>query len=476
MARRVLDRDRPALANADDGKAIELRRSTRPRNRPARIQRKGPGCSSRKAVRSRVDRSAAPSGFRKAFPARGAKSNGAIGTPGASTSSRTTPAAGLAPTAHRRCGSVGTRAEADLLGGSIHWRSGGPRSGGSGKPRLRRLPGRRRAPAQQSARLREQASPGSVARRGFRDVRVHHGPGDGAVACRRAARARRHRVRSRRAHHRRRRKCLTGGRLQEIEQMFRAARAFRFAGSGPFRRGLMFRDPVVHGCSGSAHPMVTSEGSVAFNLFVTYAAPIRRHPHEPFSTPRKPRSGATAPCACCSSGRAEVRSMPASRRQDARRAFTCWRSRILHPIARALPSCAPVGSLTRGRRLGFDEAIRTGYTFITEDMLAAIAHPATGVVVDATGSPATGIRHVLLCCLPQARRDGERGKPTARQAAPHKRAAAAGIVYSLAYGDQPRAHLRAGGLGARGELHGRRRGQGDEVPARTPCVHTRDRV
>ena len=50
-------------------------------------------------------------------------------------------------------------------------------------------------------------------------------------------------------------------------------------------------------------------------------------------------------------------------------------------------------------RLGaksFDEAVRLGSTFLTDDAAAAIAHPATEVVIDATGSPSAGIRHVLV--------------------------------------------------------------------------------
>src|SRR5688572_2503034 len=45
-----------------------------------------------------------------------------------------------------------------------------------------------------------------------------------------------------------------------------------------------------------------------------------------------------------------------------------------------------------------DEAARSGATTVIDDAMAAIAHPATEVVIDATGHPAAGIAHVLACC------------------------------------------------------------------------------
>jgi len=85
-----------------------------------------------------------------------------------------------------------------------------------------------------------------------------------------------------------------------------------------------------------------------------------------------------------------------------------------------------------------DEAARAGTTAIVEDAMAAIAHPATEVVIDATGHPAAGIAHVLACCehgkhivMVNVEADALAGPALAA------RAKAAGIVYSLAYGDQP---------------------------------------
>lgn len=85
-----------------------------------------------------------------------------------------------------------------------------------------------------------------------------------------------------------------------------------------------------------------------------------------------------------------------------------------------------------------DEAIRQRTTFLTDDAMALIAADRADVVIDATGSPAAGIRHALACCaqgkhvvMVNVEADALAGPLLAR------RAAAAGIVYSLAYGDQP---------------------------------------
>ena len=85
-----------------------------------------------------------------------------------------------------------------------------------------------------------------------------------------------------------------------------------------------------------------------------------------------------------------------------------------------------------------EEAARAGTTFITDDAASAIAHPATQVVIDSTGHPAAGIAHALACCrhgkhivMVNVEADALAGPLLAR------RAREAGIVYSLAYGDQP---------------------------------------
>jgi predicted homoserine dehydrogenase-like protein len=106
---------------------------------------------------------------------------------------------------------------------------------------------------------------------------------------------------------------------------------------------------------------------------------------------------------------------------------------------RARASLARVGwDADRHGARSLDEAARSGATCVMDDAFAAIAHPATEVVIDATGSPAAGIAHVLACCeqrkhvvMVNVEADALAGPLLAR------RAREAGIVYSLAYGDQP---------------------------------------
>jgi predicted homoserine dehydrogenase-like protein len=85
-----------------------------------------------------------------------------------------------------------------------------------------------------------------------------------------------------------------------------------------------------------------------------------------------------------------------------------------------------------------ENAAKNGTTFITDDALAVIASAAVEIVIDATGSPSAGIRHALACCeqgkhvvMVNVEADALAGPLLAR------RAQQAGIVYSLAYGDQP---------------------------------------
>lgn len=87
---------------------------------------------------------------------------------------------------------------------------------------------------------------------------------------------------------------------------------------------------------------------------------------------------------------------------------------------------------------GFDEAARSRSTHLTEDSLDLIASAHVDIVIDATGNAPAGIRHALACCeqgkhivMVNVEADALAGPLLAR------RAQAAGIVYSLAYGDQP---------------------------------------
>lgn len=92
----------------------------------------------------------------------------------------------------------------------------------------------------------------------------------------------------------------------------------------------------------------------------------------------------------------------------------------------------------QGKASSLGEASAKGATFITNDAPAMIADPGIDVVIDATGNPAAGIAHVLSCCrhgkniiMVNVEADALAGPLLAR------RAREAGIVYSLAYGDQP---------------------------------------
>lgn len=85
-----------------------------------------------------------------------------------------------------------------------------------------------------------------------------------------------------------------------------------------------------------------------------------------------------------------------------------------------------------------DRALSSGQTCVTDDAMAAIAHPAIDVVVDATGDPRVGIRHCLAAIengkhivMVNVEADVVAGPLLARKAAE------AGVVYSLAWGDQP---------------------------------------
>jgi predicted homoserine dehydrogenase-like protein len=106
---------------------------------------------------------------------------------------------------------------------------------------------------------------------------------------------------------------------------------------------------------------------------------------------------------------------------------------------RARESLARTGwdaELYRARSL--DEACRNGTTCVIDDASTAITSSAVEIAIEATGNPAAGIRHALACCqhgkhivMVNVEADALAGPLLAR------RAREAGIVYSLAYGDQP---------------------------------------
>jgi predicted homoserine dehydrogenase-like protein len=86
----------------------------------------------------------------------------------------------------------------------------------------------------------------------------------------------------------------------------------------------------------------------------------------------------------------------------------------------------------------FERAAQTATTFVTDDSEALIASPYVDIIIDATGSPSAGIRNVLSACehrkhvvMVNVEADALAGPLLAR------RAAEAGIIYSMASGDQP---------------------------------------
>jgi len=86
----------------------------------------------------------------------------------------------------------------------------------------------------------------------------------------------------------------------------------------------------------------------------------------------------------------------------------------------------------------FDDARKNRSTHITPDAAAMIAHPAIEVIVEATGIPEAGIAHALQAIehgkhivMVNVEADALAGPLLARKAK------AAGVVYSLAWGDQP---------------------------------------
>ncbi|HVR67786.1 MAG TPA: flagellar biosynthesis protein FlgA, partial [Verrucomicrobiae bacterium] len=107
--------------------------------------------------------------------------------------------------------------------------------------------------------------------------------------------------------------------------------------------------------------------------------------------------------------------------------------------ARARENLARVGwPAERIDAASLGEAVDRGTTWIGEDARVLIAHPALDVIIDATGHPPSGIAHALAAIangkhivMVNVEADVLAGPLLAQKAR------AAGVVYSLAYGDQP---------------------------------------
>lgn len=92
----------------------------------------------------------------------------------------------------------------------------------------------------------------------------------------------------------------------------------------------------------------------------------------------------------------------------------------------------------RTQAASLDEAVKTGATHLSEDWQALVRHPAIDVVVECTGHPIAAVEHCLEAFARKkhvvnvtVEADAFCGALLAR------RAAEAGVVYSLAFGDQP---------------------------------------
>ncbi len=85
-----------------------------------------------------------------------------------------------------------------------------------------------------------------------------------------------------------------------------------------------------------------------------------------------------------------------------------------------------------------DEAVKSGATHIGEDWRALVGHPAIDIVVECTGNPIAAVAHCL-----QAFAHGKHVVNVTVEADAFcgpllaRRAAEAGVIYSLAFGDQP---------------------------------------
>ncbi|HKX40136.1 MAG TPA: Gfo/Idh/MocA family oxidoreductase, partial [Burkholderiaceae bacterium] len=92
----------------------------------------------------------------------------------------------------------------------------------------------------------------------------------------------------------------------------------------------------------------------------------------------------------------------------------------------------------RSAAASIDAAIQAGTTHVGDDWRALVAHPAIDVVVECTGHPIAAVEHCLA-----AFRHGKQVVNVTVEADAFcgpllaRRAAEAGVVYSLAFGDQP---------------------------------------
>jgi predicted homoserine dehydrogenase-like protein len=95
-------------------------------------------------------------------------------------------------------------------------------------------------------------------------------------------------------------------------------------------------------------------------------------------------------------------------------------------------------SAAQSSATSFEDAIAKGNTFVTDNWEALVAHPQIEIIVECTGNPVAAVEHILAAFSHgkhvvnvTVEADAFCGPLLAQKAA------AAGVVYSLAYGDQP---------------------------------------
>jgi predicted homoserine dehydrogenase-like protein len=109
---------------------------------------------------------------------------------------------------------------------------------------------------------------------------------------------------------------------------------------------------------------------------------------------------------------------------------------------------SPVNAVENLRRVGwkkedyeaksFDAAIKEKRTHVSEDWEALVSHPGIDIIIESTGNPPAAVEHALAAfrngkhvVMVTVEADAFCGPLLARKAAE------AGVIYSLAYGDQP---------------------------------------
>jgi predicted homoserine dehydrogenase-like protein len=95
-------------------------------------------------------------------------------------------------------------------------------------------------------------------------------------------------------------------------------------------------------------------------------------------------------------------------------------------------------SAAQSSATSFEDAIARGNTFVTDNWEALVKHPQIEIIVECTGNPVAAVEHILA-----AFNHGKHVVNVTVEADAFcgpllaQKAAAAGVVYSLAYGDQP---------------------------------------